>query len=148
MAKSPTKRVILEEVSEITSKVPAEDEEQYEVARQFLRVLNSDYMSSSGKTMSLPLPGGDSENPSSWLIRFREDEVVDVETTDVNGEKAVERKPRVSWGLCTTLGLGQDTEAVTLVMGDGLLKVGKIKVEGKGSKPAREVMERLAVDAH
>lgn len=117
----------------------------------------------------------DASDPLFWLLRFGEDNEyvnIDVETTvggtnaanAVNGEKATtaERKPRVSWGLCTRLGLGdngkgkgkeEDKGAVTFMMkGEdygrfGLLRVGKIKVEGKGSKPARQVVRELAVKA-
>ncbi|CCC12397.1 unnamed protein product [Sordaria macrospora k-hell] len=115
----------------------------------------------------------DASDPLFWLLRFGENNEyvnIDVETTvgganaanAVNGEKATtaERKPRVSWGLCTRLGLGdngkgkeEDKGAVTFMMkGEdygrfGLLRVGKIKVEGKGSKPARQVVRELAVKA-
>ncbi|KAK3957032.1 methionyl-tRNA formyltransferase [Pseudoneurospora amorphoporcata] len=174
------KRIILEEVSELFSPPPeisgdAGDagglEQQYQAYQRIVQAMNFGTVpSTTGNEQQLGLddaafsfqPTNNSEssppeNPRYWLLRFGEDEYVDIETTGANGEKATERKPRVSWGLCTRLGLDgrkeEDKGAVAFVMkGEedgrfGLLRVGKIKVEGKAAKPAREVMKDLAVRA-
>ncbi|KAK3392147.1 Formyltransferase [Sordaria brevicollis] len=96
-----------------------------------------------------------------WYVKFAEEEEVkeEVEATDGKaGEKVTTtvKKPRVIWAVATKLGLDdakeEDKGAVTFVMGSpsgfGLLRVGKIKMEGSKSKPARQVViNELAVQA-
>ena len=162
--KGSPKRVIFEEVSEIPVEGPGlEKQQQYQPYQRLLQSLNSS--GSASLTLqqvldaaALPSPS-DASHQLCWLLRFGEDgEYVDVDV-DVTAEGR-KQKPRVSWGVCTTMGLDnakeEDRGAVTFVMmkneeeGDGggkvgLLRVGKIKVEGKGTKSARQVVNELAV---
>ncbi|EGO60249.1 hypothetical protein NEUTE1DRAFT_119463 [Neurospora tetrasperma FGSC 2508] len=164
-AKGSPKRIILEDVSELFIPSSSDDdaglEQKYEAYRRIVQSMNSGKSSSIEQLglepVSLPQPHTESSSdPLSWFLRLGEDEYVHVETTAANGEKVTERKPRVSWALCTRLGLDggkeEDKGAVTFVIPEdggkfGLLRVGKIKVEGKGAKPARQVMKELAVKA-
>ncbi|EAA31723.2 Formyltransferase [Neurospora crassa] len=165
-AKGSPKRIILEDVSELFIPSSSVDddaglEQKYESYRRIVESMNSGNSWSTEQLGLEPvyLPQSHTESPSdplSWLLRLGEDEYVHVETTTANGEKVTERKPRVSWALCTRLGLDggkeEDKGAVTFVIPEdggkfGLLRVGKIKVEGKGAKPARQVMKELAVKA-
>lgn len=162
-AKGSPKRIILEDVSELFIPSSSDDdaglEGKYEVYRRIVESMNSGNSSSNEQLGLEPvsLPQSHTESPSDplfWLLRLGEDEYVHVETTAAKGEKVTERKPRVSWALCTRLGLDganeKDKGAVTFVIPEdggnfGLLKVGRIKVEGKGAKPARQVLKELAV---
>lgn len=163
------KRIILEEISELLL-FPSDGDsggldQQNKKYQAYRRVIQSMNFGNSSSNEQLGLDAVFVPNqsyresppdPLFWLLRFGEDEYVDVETTGANGEKVTERKPRVSWGLCTRLGLDdkkeEDKGAVTFVIPEdggkfGLLRVGKIKVEGKGARPARQVMKELAVKA-
>lgn len=164
-AKGSPKRIILEDVSELFIPSSSDDdaglEQKYQAYRRIVQSMNKGTSSSTEQLELDPvfLPQSHAESPPDpvfWLLRLGEDEYVHVETTTANGEKVTEKKPRVSWALCTRLGLDgvneKDKGAVTFVIPEdegkfGLLRVGKIKVEGKGAKPARQVMKELAVKA-
>lgn len=159
------KRVIFEEVSELVLSSDDYDDndvgvvkKRYEAYQSVNRHMNSGELRSN---LVVNQPSGEApSDPDFWLLRFGEDEYIEMERMDDFGEvlydeQVTEMGLRASWGLATKLGLDdakeEDKGAVTFVMGAndgggfGLLRVGKIKVEGKGSRLARQVVKELAV---